>query len=307
MNIMNFSIKKSAAIIAALAMATTGALAINSTKADAVAVATVKSSVTARLYTSDGQLITNRSLAPNTPWLVDKITMLDGDTYYQVATNEYLKSTDSTLAGYDNPVGTIVNGDAPFYYTMTKGDAPTARTLSNGTQWQVEYAVRDINGNVYYSVAPNEWISSKNMTVNKDVKTDDINSAFGGNLGVTGTNTNTSTNTNTNPSTNTNTDVVASTTATVTNGDAPVYYTMTKGDPAKSKTIASGTTLTIDSEIKDKNGDTYYSFAPNEWISGKHITLDKAVKVYNNDDNFTDRADFGIDSNGTFQRGIPNM
>lgn len=207
---MNLFTKRSAAVIAALAMATTGAL-MTQTKADAASVATVNAGVTARLYTDQGSLITNRALAPSTPWAVGKIISISGEMYYQVATNEYLKETDATLNG--TAVGTITNGDAPVYYTMTKGDTPNSKTLANGTQWQVEYADKDVNGNVYYEIAPNEWISDKNMTVSGPVKTTTINSVFTDfayfGLGNSGSqnqnNTNNQVNTNNQPSNNQNT------------------------------------------------------------------------------------------------------
>ncbi|WP_119326719.1 CAP domain-containing protein [Companilactobacillus musae] len=205
---MNLFTKKSAAVIAALAMATTGAL-MTQTKADAATVATVNAGVTARLYTDQGSLITNRALAPSTPWAVGKMISINGETYYQVATNEYLKETDATLNG--TAVGTITNGDAPVYYTMTKGDMPHSKSLANGTQWQVESANKDVNGNVYYEVAPNEWISSKNMTVSGPVKTTNVNFVFTdfANLGLESlqnqNNNNNQVNTNNQPSNNQNT------------------------------------------------------------------------------------------------------
>jgi hypothetical protein len=176
---MKFSMKKSAALIAALAMAITGVLSLNSTKADAATVATVNSGVTARLYNNQGTLITNRALGPNTPWLVGSIVNINGETMYQVATNEYLKASDSTLNGQEGmAVGTIVNGDAPLYFTTTKGDFPSARTLANGSQWKVDRAIRDTQGNVYYEVANGAWISAKHMNVNKAVETVQSNDVF---------------------------------------------------------------------------------------------------------------------------------
>lgn len=176
---MRISIKKSAALLAALAMATTGVLSLNSTTAKAATVATVKPGVTARLYTSQGYLITNRALAPNTPWRVGKIVKINGGTFYQVATNEYLQASDSTLNDDNSQaIGTIVNGSAPIYYTMTKGEIPAARNLPNGSTWKVDRAIKDTTGAVYYEVASNQWISAKNMTVNKAVETVNSNTNF---------------------------------------------------------------------------------------------------------------------------------
>ncbi|MQS75336.1 CAP domain-containing protein [Companilactobacillus halodurans] len=184
---MKFSARRSAVVIAALAMAATGALSLNQTKADAATVATVNSGTTARLYTNQGKLITNRALSPNSPWAVGEIITINGAKYYQVATNEYLKASDSTLNNgatntNGNAVGTIVNGDAPIYYTTTKGEMPAARNLANGSQWQVTRAIRDNTGTTYYEVAPNQWISSNNMSVNKSIEPQNIENKF---IGIT--------------------------------------------------------------------------------------------------------------------------
>ena len=47
-----------------------------------------------KLYTAKGVLITNRSLSENTSWSVDSITYINGEKYYRVATNEFVKASD---------------------------------------------------------------------------------------------------------------------------------------------------------------------------------------------------------------------
>jgi len=82
-----------------LAAITLSALSVGTLNAQAATVATVTSPVSARLYTREAKLITNRALAPNTPWRVGDIISVYGEKYYQVATNEFLKATDSQLSG----------------------------------------------------------------------------------------------------------------------------------------------------------------------------------------------------------------
>lgn len=182
----NSIIKKAAA--AGLVAITLSSLSLGTLTAKASTVATVTSASNARLYTNSGNLITDRALAPNTPWLVGNIVTIDGDTYYQVATNEYLKATDSKLSGdaVNHPAtGTIINGDAPLYFTMTKGDFPAARNLTNGSQWYIDRAITDSTGKTYYEVAPNEWISADQMSVTGTVNTAQINAKFPGFTGST--------------------------------------------------------------------------------------------------------------------------
>ncbi|KRK80812.1 hypothetical protein FD03_GL000946 [Companilactobacillus nodensis DSM 19682 = JCM 14932 = NBRC 107160] len=47
-----------------------------------------------RLYTSNGELIGNRALAPNTPWFSDNSLTKNGQTLYRVATNEWVRAED---------------------------------------------------------------------------------------------------------------------------------------------------------------------------------------------------------------------
>jgi len=168
--------------LAALTLSSIGFGSMITAKASQ-AVATVTSSSVALLYTKDGNLITNRGLAPKTPWLVGDVISTGGVEYYQVATNEYLKSDDASLTGSvgdQGAIGTITNGDAPIYYTITKGDVPAARNLPNGSQWLISSAVKDGNGNIYYEVAPNQWISASNMTPNMQVHTWNNDTPFDG-------------------------------------------------------------------------------------------------------------------------------
>lgn len=173
---MKLSITKSAAIIAALAMATTGTLVLNQNKADAATVATTNSGSYAHLYTDQGKLITNRALAPNTPWLVGKTATINGETMYQVATNEYLKSSDSSLSGNNanqqqntNP-GTVLTivGPSQFLYNDTTNSLSN-RALGSGSKWQVDKVITNSKGDRYYQVSTHEWVKkSYNSILNHD-------------------------------------------------------------------------------------------------------------------------------------------
>lgn len=259
---------------ASLIALTLSSLGLGTLTAKASTVATVTSSQAARLYTRDGQLVMNRALAPNTPWRVGKIISLNDQTYYQVATNEYLKATDSKLSGDAAngklAVGTIVNGDAQMYFTVTKGDAPAARTLANGTQWQVSYGVRDSNGATYYSVAPNEWVKADHITLNKAVKVIQINATFAGT-----TNENIQQPTNNNNTNTSTSDPNAPLTVTIVSGDAPVYTDATKGDPIVAKPLPQGSKWAVSRVVSGKNGTYYFQVAQHEWITGDHAQVSK--------------------------------
>jgi len=45
----------------------------------------------------DGTAVKNRALAPRTPWYTDETAIINGVTMYRVATNEWVKATDTNL------------------------------------------------------------------------------------------------------------------------------------------------------------------------------------------------------------------
>lgn len=79
---------------ATLAIVATGVFVSSQHNVEAAMVADVNNSV-ARLYTVDGNLVANRALSPKSSWLVGRIFTHNNETFYQVATNEYLKANDS--------------------------------------------------------------------------------------------------------------------------------------------------------------------------------------------------------------------
>ena len=52
------------------------------------------------LYTAKGAEVTNRTLSNNTSWKVDSVTYINGDKYYRVATNEFVKASDVDVENY---------------------------------------------------------------------------------------------------------------------------------------------------------------------------------------------------------------
>lgn len=83
---------KIAGLIAAFALAVTGAVFTTQTQAKASTVAhTYKTTL---LHNSNGDLVSNRALAEYTSWAVGKIGFINGGLFYQVATNEYIDARD---------------------------------------------------------------------------------------------------------------------------------------------------------------------------------------------------------------------
>ncbi|APU70615.1 hypothetical protein LCR01_07280 [Companilactobacillus crustorum] len=60
-------------------------------------VATTNGKNVTPVYNSKGQLIIDQALDTNTPWYTDRIATIKGDKMYRVATDEWIKASDSTL------------------------------------------------------------------------------------------------------------------------------------------------------------------------------------------------------------------
>ncbi|MFC6323151.1 SLAP domain-containing protein [Companilactobacillus baiquanensis] len=91
-------------VVAGMAAVTVGIFS-NSTDVSAAGVATTFDHIT-RMYNRDGDLVTNRALGPNTPWQVGIFATINGETMYQVSTNEFVKASETT---YEGPGGSEVS------------------------------------------------------------------------------------------------------------------------------------------------------------------------------------------------------
>ncbi|WP_125712246.1 SLAP domain-containing protein [Companilactobacillus kedongensis] len=156
--------------LALAAFATSSAL---SNTADAAEVATTKNVSVTRLYTQDGTLVQNRGLAANTPWQVGKTIQMNGIDYYQVSTNEYLKSTDTaSLTGSNDdqnsrPVDILIEQ----YYANTYDDRDGSINgrVDQYSDWVVSKSVFESStGKTYYQISNHQYITLYNYQVHGD-------------------------------------------------------------------------------------------------------------------------------------------
>lgn len=125
-----------------------------------------------KLYNNDGKEITNRALGENTYWAVDEIaTDNQGNTYYRVATNEWVKQVNGVhypiplnLINIQNNNGVLYLDGTRQNYTLydQNGRVITNRALGADSYWAVDKVANDNEGNTYYRVATNEWIEQRN-------------------------------------------------------------------------------------------------------------------------------------------------
>ena len=268
---MKFSMGKSAAVLAALAVATTGAAMFNQTKAEASTVATVHSSSIALLYNSKGQLLRNRALAANSSWAVGKTATINNEKMYQVATDEYLKASDSSLNGQTQSNRLVGTTTTQLNLYNSKDGAMSGRALAKGSAWVVGKYIVNKDGQLFAQVSTNEYADATKMSFNMSLPEPTYVTNFG--ISSDFNNHDASEDENLNNNQTDNSEAVG----TIVNGDAPMYFTQTKGDVQKYRILKNGTTWQVDSAIKDGDGNVYYEVALGDYISADHMTVNKPV------------------------------
>lgn len=106
------------------------------------------------LYTKDMQKISNRALAPGSDWFSDQEITRNGEKYYRVAENEWVKASD--VYAYEDQ-RLIIKTNKVQQLVNSKENQVTNRALSENTSWQVDRLAK-INDKNYYRVATNEFV-----------------------------------------------------------------------------------------------------------------------------------------------------
>lgn len=121
------------------------------------------------LYTKDGQAITGRGLNKNSTWKTANKLVRGDETYYQVATNEWVKASDVTVdapSTNDDAVtpykGVVTTNDSVAMLYSKEGKELTGRALGPHTDWQTANKM-NLNGETYYQVATTEWVKASSL------------------------------------------------------------------------------------------------------------------------------------------------
>lgn len=130
----------------------------NSSSATQTYNATVLTKKTVSLFDKNGKLINNRALGFNSSWRVNQKLTHHGETYYRVATNEYVKTQD--VVEYQ-PVNSAIQTKVGGYKSLydINGKKNGNRALAAKTAWFTDRSA-NINGEKMYRVATNEWVKA---------------------------------------------------------------------------------------------------------------------------------------------------
>jgi len=120
----------------------------------------------AYLYQENGSEIENRALAPNSPWVTDQKLVLNGTTYYRVATNEYTNGNSVVLTYGNDADGEVrVNQNGAANYSRSEQGFYNngQQGFGGNTTWKYN-RTDNVDGLTYYQIANNIWVNSNDAT-----------------------------------------------------------------------------------------------------------------------------------------------
>lgn len=235
------------------------------------------------LVDSTGKAVQNRALGKDTDWQLGKIININGNTYYQVATDEYALSTnitvinsDSTSTDTNNNANTDTNtntttdkdtdttkiGTLSYAAKVVDPDGnATGQVLPAGSAWKLG-VTKNIDGNDYYQVASNAYVIALAVKINSN----DTNSD---------TNTNTNNNTNTTPTIPMpNNGLVAT-----TNVSTRIYN---YADNAYGQTLPAGSAWKVSKLVVNKYGSYWGEIATDQYVWLGDVTINSGLNLKDN-------------------------
>ncbi|TGD22571.1 hypothetical protein EGT49_08635 [Companilactobacillus suantsaicola] len=143
------------------------------TKMNDTATVVNKNSATIYINADPNKVVVNRALAYNTDWSVSsKVVTKDGTTYYQVATNEFVKASDMKLASEQtNPAvkiadtAIVIDTKGAVVYKNADLGTATNRVLPYQSAWITTKYVVDNSGNKFYFVGNDSYVKANDVTL----------------------------------------------------------------------------------------------------------------------------------------------
>ena len=195
---------------------------------------------TAQVYTSYGNVVSGRTLEPNSPWKYFETKEISGETYYRVGLNEWVKASDVTAKATTNEVTPFTDNVTTKDYVAvlyTKdGQAITGRGLNKNSTWKTaNKLVR--GGETYYQVATNEWVKASDVTVDAPSTNDDAVTPYKG---------------------------------VVTTNDSVAMLYSKEGKELTGRALGPHTDWQTANKM-NLNGETYYQVATTEWVKASSL------------------------------------
>lgn len=222
------------------------------------------------LVNNQGQTITSTYLPNFSSWKLGPSTQINGITYYQVATNEWIAADSIDISNASHQVTNLssdtsnqIDVNATKVGTTkwasavvnSQGQAITGVTLPAGSSWKLGASI-NVNGNVYLQVATNEWVAANDL-----------------NIQVTEPNQSYTANSATTNAASTTTQQQQPVVGTVVNGPADLYDTSM--DSFSDRQLPEGTDWKIGQMVQNKYGHTFYQVSTNEWAQSSNMHLNQ--------------------------------
>lgn len=113
------------------------------------------------LYKLDTTAVQNRALHSATDWFSDEEMTFAGETYYRVATNEWVKAPSVYV--YENK-NLVIRTDSTQSLINSEGKVVANRALNADSAWRTD-RIAYINGKTYYRVATNEFVATDAVSI----------------------------------------------------------------------------------------------------------------------------------------------
>ncbi|WP_162894253.1 SLAP domain-containing protein [Companilactobacillus musae] len=202
------------------------------------------------LVDDQGNAITSTFLPNNSSWKLGSTKQLNGVTYYQVATNEWIAANNlniSTQQDAQTQADTTYNdqiansgqtGTTKWAASVVniQGQAVTGITLPAGSTWNIGATV-NINGAAYMQIATDEYVAVSDLNINSNATQQQP---------VVGT---------------------------VVNGPANVYDTSM--DSFSGRQLQDGSQWKVGQMVQNKYGYTFYQVSNNEWTQSSNMQLNQ--------------------------------
>lgn len=112
------------------------------------------------IYNQNGEKISNKKLDKLTTFYVDQKNVVDGDTYYEISDDNWIKASD--VRDYTKESGVLQTKSDSIKFIVDSDGIRLNRGLKNTSSWLYSgYA--EFDGVKYYRVATDEWVSASDV------------------------------------------------------------------------------------------------------------------------------------------------
>ncbi|WP_334330117.1 hypothetical protein [Companilactobacillus sp. HBUAS59699] len=145
----------------------------------------------------NGAVATGASLANNSAWIFSKVASVNGELYYAVGKNQWIKSSDTTSQPATQATTEVnkvmyvkANGQVNLYSSAENGYF--TGTVTGGYGYTVYASTKDSSGQIWYNVGLNQWVNGQYMSDDNVKQTLTMNATaydpavLGSNMGYSG-------------------------------------------------------------------------------------------------------------------------